>query len=96
AVRAGRLPPTPAPRGQAERDLELPRLEGLPPPPGAAVYGSQVQHWLADPEMAALLASAASGTDPAAVVPDAGDPAGSGAGFKAAPAVGIRRWSCRF
>ncbi|MBV8095040.1 MAG: hypothetical protein JO110_17785 [Acetobacteraceae bacterium] len=69
AVRARRLPPTPAPRGQAERDLELPRLEGLPPPrlpgrfgwlirlvPGAAVYGSQLQYLLADPEMAALLA----------------------------------------
>ena len=58
AVGAGRLPPAAVRRGQAERDLELPRLEGLPPPPGAAVYGSQVQHWLADPEMAALLASA--------------------------------------
>ncbi|MBV8094574.1 MAG: hypothetical protein JO110_15380 [Acetobacteraceae bacterium] len=69
AVRAGRLPPAPAPRQRAERDLELPRLEGLPPPrlpggfgwlirlvPGSAVDGSQLQYLLADPEMAALLA----------------------------------------
>ncbi|MBV8094423.1 MAG: hypothetical protein JO110_14600, partial [Acetobacteraceae bacterium] len=71
AVRAGRLPLGPAPREQSGRDFELPRLEGLPPPrlpggfgwllrlvPGAAAYGSQVQHLLADPEMAALLAGA--------------------------------------
>ena len=32
AVRAGRLPAGPAPRVQAGPDLELPRLEGLPPP----------------------------------------------------------------
>ncbi|MBV8591221.1 MAG: hypothetical protein JO212_14405 [Acetobacteraceae bacterium] len=70
AVRAGRLPPAPELRGKAARDLEFPRLDGLPPPrlpggfgwlirlvPGAAVYGSQVQYLLADPEMAALLAS---------------------------------------
>ncbi|MBV8092335.1 MAG: hypothetical protein JO110_03695 [Acetobacteraceae bacterium] len=70
AVRAGRLPPAPAPRGEGA-GLELPRLEGLPPPrlpgcfgwlirlvPGSAVYGSQLQYLLADPEMAALLASA--------------------------------------
>ncbi|MBV8092351.1 MAG: hypothetical protein JO110_03775, partial [Acetobacteraceae bacterium] len=69
AVRSGRLPPAPAARGRAERDLELPRLEGLPPPrlpggfgwlirlvPGATVYGSQLQYLLADPEMAALVA----------------------------------------
>ncbi|MBV8095775.1 MAG: hypothetical protein JOY71_02935 [Acetobacteraceae bacterium] len=68
-ARAGRLPPASVTREQAERDLELPRLEGLPPArlpsgfgwlirlvPGAAIYGSQLQHLLADPEMAALLA----------------------------------------
>ncbi|MBV8524762.1 MAG: hypothetical protein JOY71_22035 [Acetobacteraceae bacterium] len=72
AVRAGRLPSGPSPRVQAAADFGLPRLEGLPQPfrlpggfgwlirlvPGAAVYGSQVQYLLADPEMAALLASA--------------------------------------
>ncbi|MBV8524686.1 MAG: hypothetical protein JOY71_21645 [Acetobacteraceae bacterium] len=70
AVRGGRLPAAPTPRAQAAADLELPRLEGLPQPfrlparfgwlirlvPGAAVYGSQVQYLLADPEMVALLA----------------------------------------
>ncbi|MBV8524900.1 MAG: hypothetical protein JOY71_22740 [Acetobacteraceae bacterium] len=69
AVRAGRLPSSPAPREQAGRDFELPRLEGLPAPrlpggfgwllrmvPGTAAYAGQVQHLLADPEMAALLA----------------------------------------
>ncbi|MBV8092268.1 MAG: hypothetical protein JO110_03345 [Acetobacteraceae bacterium] len=70
AVRSGRLPSAPAPRVPAGGDFELPRLEGLPQPfrlpdrvgwlirlvPGAAAYGGQVQHLLADPEMAALLA----------------------------------------
>ena len=69
AIRAGRLPPTPSARRQAGDDLELPRPEGLPAPrlpgrfgwlirlvPGAAVYGTQVQYLLADPEMAAMLA----------------------------------------
>ncbi|MBV8521683.1 MAG: hypothetical protein JOY71_06070 [Acetobacteraceae bacterium] len=69
AIRAGRLPPTPSARRQAGDDLELPRPEGLPAPrlpgrfgwlirlvPGAAVYGTQVQYLLADPEMSALLA----------------------------------------
>ncbi|MBV8095352.1 MAG: hypothetical protein JOY71_13320 [Acetobacteraceae bacterium] len=70
AVRAGWLPSALAPRDRAGRDFELPRLEGLPPPrlpggfgwlirlvPGTAAYGGQVQHLLADPEMAALLAN---------------------------------------
>ncbi|MBV8096026.1 MAG: hypothetical protein JOY71_01060 [Acetobacteraceae bacterium] len=68
-VRAGRVPSAPAPRLQAERDFELPRLEGLPPPrlpggfgwlirivPGTAAYSGQMQYLLADPEMAGLLA----------------------------------------
>ncbi|MBV8525391.1 MAG: hypothetical protein JOY71_25255 [Acetobacteraceae bacterium] len=72
AVRSGRLASAPARRAQAGGDFELPRLEGLPQPfrlpsrfgwlirlvPGAAAYGGQVEHLLADPEMAALLASA--------------------------------------
>ncbi|MBV8522749.1 MAG: hypothetical protein JOY71_11620 [Acetobacteraceae bacterium] len=75
AVRAGRLPAGPESRAQSAADLELPRLEGLPQPfrlpgrfgwlvrlvPGAAVYGSQMQHVLADPEMAALLAAPQAG-----------------------------------
>ncbi|MBV8589259.1 MAG: hypothetical protein JO212_04240 [Acetobacteraceae bacterium] len=69
AVRAGRLASASTSRGPGGRDLELRRLEGLPGPrlpsgfgwlirlvPGAAVYGSQVQYLLADPEMAAMLA----------------------------------------
>ena len=69
AIRAGRLPSAPGPCGQAARDLELPRLESLPPPrlpggfgwlirlvPGSAAYGSQLQYLLADPELTALLA----------------------------------------
>ena len=68
ALRSGRLPAGPAPRERAVPAFELPRLEGLPQPrlpggfgwlirlvPGAAVYGSQLQYLLADPEMAALL-----------------------------------------
>ena len=71
AVRSGRLPSARAPRVQAAGDFELPLLEGLPQPfrlpsgfgwlirlvPGAAAYSGQVQHLLADPEMAALLAA---------------------------------------
>ncbi|MBV8522146.1 MAG: hypothetical protein JOY71_08470, partial [Acetobacteraceae bacterium] len=68
--RAGRLPAGAAPRDRAGRDFELARLESLPQPyrlpralgwliplvPGTAAYAGQVQHLLADPEMAALLA----------------------------------------
>ncbi|MBV8520815.1 MAG: hypothetical protein JOY71_01565, partial [Acetobacteraceae bacterium] len=57
-------------RDRAGRDFELARLESLPQPyrlprklgwliplvPGTAAYAGQVQHLLADPEMAALLA----------------------------------------
>ncbi|MBV8093313.1 MAG: hypothetical protein JO110_08760, partial [Acetobacteraceae bacterium] len=70
AVRAGRVPTRPASRLQDAASLNLPWLERLPQPyrlprklgwliplvPGTAAYAGQVQHLLADPEMAALLA----------------------------------------
>ncbi|MBV8094379.1 MAG: hypothetical protein JO110_14375 [Acetobacteraceae bacterium] len=72
AVRSGGLSSVRATREGSAADLELPRLEGLPQPfrlpsgfgwllplvPGSAAYAGQVEHLLADPEMAALLAGA--------------------------------------
>ena len=65
-IRAGTAAPrrraTPRPAGDRPRKPypRLPRRFAWLPPlvPGAGAYGSQLQHLLADPEMAALLAAA--------------------------------------
>jgi hypothetical protein len=73
AVRAGRLASAPAPRRPpAAPAPALPRLPALPQPyrlprgfgwllrlvPDAAVHRGQIEHWLAEPELAALLGEA--------------------------------------